>query len=52
MTDFQILWLIAGAILGYWIPDAILTKCKVRTPWSFNVSMAFVGALITYTIFR
>lgn len=50
MTTFQLLWVIAGAIIGWTVPEILHGMFKLRFPTVFNVGFAFVGALITYTI--
>lgn len=58
MTLFQILWIIAGFIIGWIGIDLIaalivaLGKIKMNVPYKVNIAIGFVGALIAYTIIR
>jgi len=48
----QILWTIAGVILGWTSIEIITAFTKVRFPYIFNFGLSFVGGLIAYTIFN
>ena len=50
---FQILWIIAGSILGWFFAEipVFATNGKVRVPVIFNVGLAFVGGLSAYSFF-
>jgi len=48
----QILWTIAGAILGWIFVELPFGALKLKIPYTFNIGMAFVGGLIAYTLFR
>jgi hypothetical protein len=52
MNTFQICWIIAGAIVGFWTPQAILKTQRIKTDLFFDFSFMFVGGLIAYTIIR
>jgi len=49
---FMILWIIAGAFIGWIGMDLIplAMKNKIITPLTYKVMAAFIGALTTYTI--
>jgi hypothetical protein len=52
MNTFLILWVIAGAIIGWVGIDVIAVAFKARVPYLFNIGMAFVGALVAYTLLK
>lgn len=52
MTTFQILWMIAGAIIGFWGPQSLLALKRVKTHIIADLAFAFVGALVAYTLTR
>jgi hypothetical protein len=49
---FQICWFVAGAILGFSVPQCVLACFKVNSSLGINVMFAFVGALTAYTLVR
>lgn len=50
LTDFQILWIIGGGLLGWVGMDFLAAMMKWRHGAFYNLILAFIGALITYTI--
>lgn len=54
MNNFQIAWLVAGAIIGWFGLDVAVKTVQPRLhiPFLFNLAFAFVGGLIAYTIVR
>jgi hypothetical protein len=47
---FLILWMIAGAIIGFWGVTGMLLACRVVIPIYASFAFAFVGALVAYTV--
>ncbi len=53
MNAFQICWIIAGGLLGYFTPELIkVIRPIMRIPVSMNLSFAFIGGLISYTLVK
>lgn len=52
MTAFQFFWILAGVILGWISVEALSAATKTYMPYIFNFAMAFVGALVAYTLVR
>lgn len=53
MNTFQILWMVAGAVIGYYVPQVIVVAaCKRPTPVTMDLAFAFVGVLVAYTFTR
>ena len=52
MNTFKICWLVAGAIVGFSVPQCVLACFKVRTNLRMDIMLAFVGAVIAYTMIK
>lgn len=46
----QILWMIAGGILGWTLIEVVAAFTKVPMPLPFNFGLMFVGGLIGYSL--